>query len=116
MNSPQNTNESSFLEKTKVVILSLIQFIKKQWISFKKTYFNRQTHSASLSKSTAKETKSTTSQKREQAKKDDKKPTLAKFLFGFNVGYSVIKNLIITLVVVLLIGEIGRASCRERVF
>ncbi|MER2227582.1 MAG: transglycosylase domain-containing protein [Carnobacterium sp.] len=104
MNSPQNTNESSFLEKIKAFILKLVQFMKKHWISFKTKHFNRQNHSASTPKSTTKDTKSTDSPKREQAKKEDQKPTLAKFLFGFNVGYSVIKNLIITLVVVLLIG------------
>lgn len=116
MNSPQDTNEPTFWEKTKAFFLKMGQFIKKKWISFKKSIVNlstnlkgtnsykEQTQNNSAPLPTTNEVSPSSSQKREQTEKEEKKSTFDKFLFGFNVGYSVIKNLIIALVVIGLIG------------
>ncbi|SIO02774.1 penicillin-binding protein [Carnobacterium alterfunditum] len=115
MNSPRNTNGSTLLEKTKIVSQKTIQFMKKQWISFKRTDFYRsirfkrinphkeksQDESSSL---TATNDKQQNGDKKRALNKEGKNFTLSKFLFGFNVGYSVIKNLFIMIVIIGLIG------------
>lgn len=114
MSSPQNTNESSFLEKIKILFQKVIQFMKKQWISFKQTHFYQSIHfkrtnshkepiqSSSTSPSTT-DNEPISSQEREQSKAEENS-RLDKFLFGFNVSYNVVKNLIIAFVVIGLIG------------